>query len=484
MSTTIPVAQTQPVTSVASNGSAGAAGGSVINVSSLVSQLVAATQAPQQSLIDNQTQQVTTQISALGTLKGALSTFQSSLSALGSPGAFQLETANSSAPTVFTATAGNGAPTGSYNVAVSALATAQQLLSKPVSGSTIGTGTLQLSLGGNSFSVTLDSTNDTLAGLAAAINSASGNPGIAATVLQGSDGAHLLLSSSQTGAANTIAVAETDVGNALAALTYGTGNTTNYTQEAAAQDAAFSISGVSFTSPGNTVSSAMSGVTLNLVGASPTSGTPPTATAATLSIANDTTSISKNVQSFVSAYNTLHSALTSLGGYDSATGTAGPMMGDAALAGIQNQIQQALYSVVNTGSSTYNTLASIGITTHSDGSLSVNTSTLSAALNGNFSAVSQLFSGTSGVAASLNTDISDALGSNGSITTEGQTLTAQENSLTQQSNQLQTQMAALSASLTQQYSALNSLLSSLQTTSSYLSQAFASLPQVQGKANA
>src|ERR1700739_3996960 len=123
------VPQTQPVTTVASNSSAGAAGGSVINVASRVSQLVAATEAPQQSLISNQTQQVTTQISALASLKGALSTFQSSLGALNSPSAFQVETASSSAPTIFTATAANGAPAGTYNVSVSALATAQQLLS-------------------------------------------------------------------------------------------------------------------------------------------------------------------------------------------------------------------------------------------------------------------------------------------------------------------------------------------------------------------
>lgn len=478
------VAASNPTVSVASTGSAGAAGGSVINVSSLVSQLVAATEAPQQSLIANQTQQVTTQISALGTLKGALSTFQSALSALDTPTAFQLETANSGSPSTFTATAGNGAPTGTYNVAVTALAQAQQLLSNPVSGSTIGTGTLQLSLGGTSFSVTIDSTDNTLQGLANAINSASGNPGIGATVLQGSSGSYLLLSSSQTGAANTIQVSETDGGSGLSAFTYGIGNTGNFTQEAAAQDAAFSISGVNFTSPSNTVSTAMSGVTLNLVGLSPTTGTPPTATPATLSIANDTTTISSNIQAFVTAYNSLQGTLTQLGGYNSSTNTAGTMMGDAGLEGIQNQVQKALYSIVNTGSSTYNTLASIGITTNADGTLSVNSSTLQNALNSNFSAVSQLFSSSSGVAATLNTDIASALGPNGSLTAEGNTLAAQDNSLTQQSTRLQTQMAALSASLTQQYSALNALLSSLQSTSSYLSQQFATLPQVQGKANA
>ena len=479
------VPQTQPVVSVASNSSSGAAGGSVINVGSLVSQLVAASEAPRQTLISNQTQQVTTQISALAQLKGALSTFQSALGALDTPGSFQLETASSSAPSIFTATAANGAPAGTYNVAVSALATAQQLLSSPVaSGSTIGTGTLQVSLGSSSFSVAVDSSDNTLQGLAAAINSAAGNPGIAATVLQGASGDYLLLSSSQTGAANTIQVSETDAGTGLAAFTYGTGNTGNYTQEAAAQDAAFSISGVNFTSPSNSVSTAMSGVTLNLLGLSPTSGTPPVATPGTLSIASDTTTIGGNIQAFVSAYNTLHSTLVQLGGYNSSTNTAGTMMGDAGLEGVQNQVQKALYSIVNTGSSTYNTLASIGITTGSDGSLSVNGATLSAALNSNFSAVSKLFSGTNGVAASINTDIQSALGPNGSLTAEGNTLAARENSLTNQSNQLQTQMAALQASLTQQYSALNALLSSLQSTSAYLSQQFATLPQVQGKANA
>src|ERR1700722_3642799 len=86
---------TSPV-SIASSSSAGAAGGSVINVSSLVSQLVTATETPQQNLINSQQEANTTQISALGTLKSALSTFQASLSALDTPSAFDTETANTS----------------------------------------------------------------------------------------------------------------------------------------------------------------------------------------------------------------------------------------------------------------------------------------------------------------------------------------------------------------------------------------------------
>jgi flagellar hook-associated protein 2 len=109
---------------------------------------------------------------------------------------------------------------------------------------------------------------------------------------------------------------------------------------------------------------------------------------------------------------------------------------------------------------------------------------LQTALSTNFNAVSQLFSGTNGIAAQLNSQITADLGSSGSISSYGQTLTQQENALTTQSNTLNTQMTALTASLTQQYAALNTLLSSLQSTSAYLTQAFASLPTVQGTPNA
>ena len=473
-------ASSSPV-SVASSSSSAAAGGSVINVSSLVSQLVAATRAPQDALISAQTQTVTTEISALGTLKGALSTFQSSLTPLATPSAFNAESASSSDNTVFTATAGSSAAAGSYTVAVSQLAQAQQLVSGAFAGGSsaaIAAGTLQVSLGTSSFTVNLDATNDTLAGIAAAINSAPGNPGVAATIITGTDGAHLVLSSTLTGAANTIAVTETDGSGGLAALTYGTGNTTNYTQNSAAQDAQFSIAGIPYTGSSNTVSNALSGVTLTL------NGTTATNTSATLRVANDTSSVATNINAFVSAYNTLISTIAPLGSYDATTNTAGPMMGDAVLSGVQNQLRSVLYSVVNTGSSTYNTLASVGITTNKDGTLSVNAATLQNALASNFGAVSQLFSGASGIASGLNTQITTALATNGVIDSRSQTLVTQENALTQQTDQLNTQMDALTASLTQQYSALNTLLSSLQTTSAYLSQAFSSLPTVQGRPNA
>jgi flagellar hook-associated protein 2 len=468
--------------SIAANSSAQAAGGSVIDVNSLVSQLVAATRAPKDALISSKTQTVTTEISALGTLKSSLSTFQDTLAGIDTPTVFNAQVANTSNGSVFTATATSDAISGSYGISVSQLAQAQQLVSGPfggTSGNTVGTGTLSLSLGGQSFSVNVTSANNTVAGIAAAINSATGNPGITATVINGSDGAHLLLSSSRTGAANTIGVSETDGGNGLAAITYGTGNTTHYTQNAAAQDAMFSISGIQHTSPSNTVSDALNGVTLNLTGTTPAA--PAAGSSATLTVSSDTSTITTNIQGFVDGYNALVKAIQPLGSYDQTTGTAGPMMGDPVLSGVQNEIRSALYSIVDTGSATYNTLASVGITTQADGSLKLDKNKLQTAMANAPGAVSALFSGTSGVAAQLNKSIGNALGSGGIVDSRSKTLIKRENALTQQSKDLDTQMAQLTASMTQQYAKLNTLLSSLQTTSAYLTQQFAALPQVQTK---
>ncbi|HVO48095.1 MAG TPA: flagellar filament capping protein FliD [Steroidobacteraceae bacterium] len=472
---------TSPV-SIASSSSAAAAGGSVIDVNSLVSQLVAATRAPQDSVIASKTQAVTTQITALGTLKGALSTFQTALAALDTPSAFNAETANTSDSSIFTATASTDAVAGTYSVSVSQLAQAQQLVSKafPNDGTApFGTGTLKISLGAANFSVTVNSTNDTLSGLAAAINSAAGNPGVTATVLSGTDGDHLVLSSTLTGASNSIQVSETDAGTGLAGVTYATGNTANYTQNSAAQDAKFSISGIAYTSPSNTVSNALSGVTLNLTGT--TAAGTGAGSFATLKVAQDTSTIETNIGNFVSAYNTLVGSIQQLSSYDSTTNTAGPMLGDALLTGIRNQIRSALYSIVNNGTSTYNSLASIGITTRSDGTLSLNSTTLQTALSAAPGAVSSLFSGTHGIATNLNSQLTTDLASGGSIDSRSKTLVSQENALTDQTNELNKQMAALTASMTQQYATLNTLLSSLQSTSAYLTQQFAALPQVQQK---
>src|SRR5262249_24835063 len=145
---------TSSVTSIASSSGSGAAGGSVIDVNTLVSELVSATRTPQDTLISNQQSAVTSQISAVASLKSALSTFQTSFRALDTQSASDAETATSSNTSAFTATATSGAVNGTYSVGVSQLAQAQQIVSNAFSGgssASVGTGTLKISLGGASF---------------------------------------------------------------------------------------------------------------------------------------------------------------------------------------------------------------------------------------------------------------------------------------------------------------------------------------------
>src|ERR1700754_656885 len=114
--------------------STGAVGGSQIDVQSLVSQLIAAERATPDAAIQRDTTKVTTQISALGSLMGSMSSFRSALSSLKTVDVFSTRTATSSDPAVYTATAGAKAVPGSYDVEVVQLAKAQQLSSNPFVG--------------------------------------------------------------------------------------------------------------------------------------------------------------------------------------------------------------------------------------------------------------------------------------------------------------------------------------------------------------
>src|SRR5690606_21048523 len=103
--------------------------GSGMDLGSLVTQLVAAERAPKQTQITTQQSQAAVQISAMGTLKGVLSSFQSALSPLKLAPSFNVFAAKSSDEEVFTASAGASAPSGSYEINVMQLATAHQLSS-------------------------------------------------------------------------------------------------------------------------------------------------------------------------------------------------------------------------------------------------------------------------------------------------------------------------------------------------------------------
>jgi flagellar hook-associated protein 2 len=442
----------------------GVVGGSSIDVNSLVSQLVAAERKPLDDQVSRAATRVTTQISATSALLGALSSFQATLNGLRTTTVFSGRSTASTDTGIVTASATATAVPGRYDVEVERLASAQQISSTAFAqGSThvVGTGTLTLSLGGTSFTVGIASPADTLADVRNAINSATGNPGISASIINAADGAHLVLTSTKTGAANAIQVTQSGT---LAQLEYTPTNLANYTSLRPAQDALVNVAGYPTTSPTNTITGVIDGVSLNLVSAEE-------GTTVSVDVLYDKTAAKEKIEAFVAGYNKLRAMITSLGGYNAATKSGGPMLGDAMLSGIDAEIRRTLSSPVTEAGETVQTLASIGITTQKDGTLAVNATKLDSALASNFDGVSRLFGNAeTGVAAKLYDQIGDRIADGAAIDSRNDSLLTEQRTLQKKADDINIRMQIVQQAYLKQFTRLDTLLSSLSSTSAFLSQ--------------
>jgi flagellar hook-associated protein 2 len=444
--------------------------GSGLNISAIVSSLTTAYGAAQTSQLTAQQNSLNAQVSAYGTFSSALDTLQATLSTLENPSelaGFDATVADSS---VGSATTSSDAVAGQYSLAVQNLATAATLTSQPVASasSTVGTGTLTIAVGGNSTSINIDSTDNTLSGIASAINSAANNPGVTASVLSTTDGARLVLSGTSTGQANSITVTESGGDGGLSSLVYDPANdVTNLTQTQAAGDANFSINGYPATSASNVVSGAISGVTLDLQGTTATDA--PT----TLTISADTTAAQTSIGTFVTAVNGVLSAIQTLSGYDPTTQTAGPLNGNATLETFQNQLENILDTVQSNNSGGVSSLADLGITADANtGELDSDTTTLSNALSANLSAVGSLLGGTNGIATQLNSLINSYTGAGGLLPAINQGLQSSLSNVASEQTALTAELATYSATLTTQYNAMDTAVAALKETQTYLTAEF------------
>lgn len=437
--------------------------GSGLDVNTIVSQLVAAEKAPAQNQINSQQAAITAQTSALGQLSSLLSSLQSSLTSLANGSAFTSYTATSSDPTVLSATAGATAMPGTYQIEVQQLAAAQKLTSSAFATSAaVGTGTLTLSVGSQSININIDSSNNTLAGIRDAINGASGNPGVSATIVHASDGDHLVLTSNQTGLANAFSISASGGDGGLDALTWNASTGSgNLTQQTAAADATVSIDGFTSTSPNNVIQGAIDGVTLNLASAKP--GTPQT-----LTVGRDVTSMQNVVQGFVTAYNNFVQGAAQLASYDPTTQAAGPLLGNATLMNIRSQLAMALTNAVGGNATGLNTLAAIGVQMQADGTLQVDNGTLTTALSNQPQQVSSLFASASGYGTKLNSLLTAYLGPGGMMDSLNSSLNQQTQQLNQQQTALDARMQAVQQRYMTQFSALDVTMSQMNQTSSFL----------------
>ncbi len=453
--------------------------GSGMDIGGIVRQLVDAEGQPAFNAIQRKEVATNDRLSALGRLKSSLSDFRLATGKLNELGAFSTHEAISLNDNILTATAGLGSAAGTYSLEVQQLAEAHKLTSNGYSGysDVVGSGALTMTVAGNSFSVTLDASNNTLEGVRDAINKASDNSGVNASIINVDDGlggtvSKLVLTTKETGTANEITVTATEDPSALglSQLVYdpfGSG-VTNLTEQNAAVDAKILVDGQLATRSSNSINDVIQGVTLDLNVAE-------SGTVFNVNVNLDEESIKSVTDGFVGAYNGLMSIVKDLGRYDPESKDAGALVGDSTLRSVQSQIRQAVGDSVSSATTNYNSLAMIGITINRDGVMALNSSEFSAALKENLNAVSDVFASSDGVAARLNSRLDQYLNSGGTFELQTKSLNKQLTGFAEDRDSVQLRLDNLERGLMKQFIAMDVAVGQFQSTGAYLAQQMANL---------
>jgi len=386
--------------------------GSGLDIEGLVTQLVAAERAPIEGRLNRRESSLTAELSAFGSFKGVLASFQDTLARLNTLSTFSQRTASSSDENIVSVNAGGDATAASYDISVNQLAKSHSLASGSFASasSTVGTGTLSIRFGTtdytgpvpgpesyNSFAinpergvatVSIDSSNNTLEGVRDAINAA--DVGVSAAIVNDGSGFRLLIRSDQSGAENSLEVRVTDTGDGNATDAFGlsalafNADATNLSQTVVAQDALFTINGLPISSAQNTAVGVIDGVDISLNGLSGTG-------VSSIAIAEDRDGVKEAITEFVTGYNSFIATANGLTAFDAASATAGPLQGDFSVRSVTNQLRQVLSSTVANFGGPFSSLSQIGITTQQDGSLSVDDTVVDDALASNFDDIVGLF---------------------------------------------------------------------------------------------
>jgi flagellar hook-associated protein 2 len=311
-------------------------------------------------------------------------------------------------------------------------------------------------VGSASVAITIDSTNNSLAGIAAAINSAPNNPGVTASIITTTGGSRLVLTGTTTGAANVITVTPSGGDGGLSSLAF--------TQTRAAQDASFSINGFAATSASNVVSSAITGVTLNLQQASAAN------TPTTLTISPDTSAAQASIDKFVTAVNGVLGSIHTLTAFDPSTKVAGPLNGNATLEAFQNQLQSILGKVTN--GSGVKSLTDLGITAGTNGSYATDDTKLGNVLSASLASVGNLLGGANGLATQISNLVDGYTKPGGLLDSINKGLETGLANVSKQQAALNAQLAAYSATLTAQFNATDKAVALLKQTQTFLNAEF------------
>ena len=323
-------------------------------------------------------------LSSFQELKNRLQTFKSVVTTLNTESRFIVNKSNfsnlssSDSNKVVDITTTSSATSGTYSLVVNNLATETKIISSGFASTTTALehGSVKVTSGTASATITINNTNHSLDGLRLAIN----NLGLDVKAAFLNDGSatepvRLLISGNKTGTSGAVTMSYTkDWSFTGVNITFAT------TQEA--KNANFTIDGVSIIKSSNTITDVLNGAALQLQSAG----------SGTIALSTDTNAISTKVSDFVDEYNELSLFLREQLALDSDSEETGVLFGNFAVQNLQQILRSSISNRVTGVSGNYSYLSQIGITTQSDGTLILDTDDLSDALVDDIQNVSQLFS--------------------------------------------------------------------------------------------
>jgi flagellar hook-associated protein 2 len=439
--------------------------GSGLDINGIINQLMALERRPL-NVLQNKEAAARTQLSAYGTLKSAISTFQGAMQGLSSASKFKVYGATPEDDSVFTATADSSAAAGTYNVEVVQLAVAHQRNSQRYADkdtTTVGNAgdVIHVQIGtDNAFEVAIG--GKTLAEIRDDINAAADNVGVTATIVPDYDTGtsteyyRLVLTSNETGTSNQLTLSfEDSLGGAIA-------DPMGFSELRAAKDAMLKVEGYLAVRASNTVTDVIEGVSLDLKAV--------TATGVTrkLTVSRDTAAITESVNSFVTAYNDLNKTIKNL--------RSGDLKGDLTLLSIES----GMLGVLNTPPSGLTTslkyLSEVGVSIQKDGTMALDSSQLETQLAADFNGVSELFANDSqGYAFRLEALAGDYLTTDGVIDAREDGLNSRIDDLDDREAAMEVRLEIVEKRLRSQFSALDALLGQMQGTSSFLTRQLSNL---------
>ncbi|HLC43283.1 MAG TPA: flagellar filament capping protein FliD [Methylomirabilota bacterium] len=456
----------------------------VNSVEQLIQNILALERRPVDKLI-TQRSNLNVRTSLFNDLKTKLLSLRSKAQELTQTGAlspFEARSVTSSNTGVLTASASASAQNGAHTIVMNQLASAHTVASNrynntdtSISGTTTGTKLFDITVNGvtHTVSVTVnagDSDETVLANVATAINNAAGSDVTAGAVHPTGATVRLSLASDRTGTSNQMTFTDTDGLLGLLGVTNGAAATDTVGGYIKADlggnelDAQFTLDGLNLIRESNSVSDALTGVTLNFLSA-PGAGTP-----VTLTVANDTGSVKTKVNDFIAKYNEVVTYLNDKLKVDAQAKVRGDLVGQTAYSSLRMNLRSMMASAVSSVTAgNPQTLSEIGITADSSGLLSISDGTkFDSALTTDVRKVSDLFNSSNGVATKLETLLDGYVNTGGVVEGSKNSVTTQISNINARIDRMEERLALREASLRKQFSQLQEVLNRILQQQSFL----------------